>query len=394
MIHMEGITRRLEKVEEQKPRMIDFLRRMIQTPSLSGEEGPMADLVAREMEALGYEVDEDGMGNVIGRIKGGKGRMILFDGHLDHIQPGDPSSWKHAPYSAEVVDDLVYGRGTVDMKGALAAMIYGCASASIEGEVVLTCVVHEETNEGVATRAIIEERDLKPAGCVLGEPTDLKLSIGQRGRSVFRIVTKGATSHASMPELGTNAIYKMAPILEGIKEANKSLPSDPFLGSATMVVTTIDCRPGVGPIVPDYCEIQVDRRQVPQETLEGVLNEMRELAEGAEVELLVDEVNCYTGRSLKVSQYFPGWITDPHHWLVTEGQRALAVGLGDDPDIVGWRFSTNGVATAGELEIPTIGFGPGDPALAHQPDEHISITDVSRAARGFCTLTSELTRSP
>ena len=390
---MEGLTQRLEKVEEQRPRIIDFLRRMIQTPSLSGEEGPMADLVASEMEALGYDVDKDEMGNVIGRIKGGEGPMILFDGHLDHIQPGDLGSWSHAPYSAEVVDDLVYGRGTVDMKGALAAMIYGCALGSVEGEVVLTCVVHEETNEGVATKAIIKERGLQPAGCILGEPTDLKLSIGQRGRSVFRIITRGATSHASMPELGTNAIYKMAPILEGIKEANKSLPSDPFLGSGTMVVTTIDCRPGVGPIVPDYCEIQVDRRQVPQETLEGMLNEMRELAEGAEVELLVDEIKCYTGRSLKVSQYFPGWITDPHHWLVMDGQKALALGLGDDPDIVGWRFSTDGVATAGELGIPTIGFGPGDPTLAHQPDEYVSITDILRAARGFCSLTSELTRS-
>ncbi|MFB0558739.1 MAG: M20/M25/M40 family metallo-hydrolase, partial [Candidatus Bathyarchaeia archaeon] len=225
----------------------------------------------------------------------------------------------------------------------------------------------------------------------LGEPTDLQLSIGQRGRCVFRIVTRGATSHASMPELGRNALYEMTPIIDRIKQANERLPSHPFFGSGTMAVTSIACRPGAGPIVPDYCEIQVDRRLVPQENLDGVLEEMRELAKGGEVGLLADGLKCYTGYEEKVDQYFQGWITDREHWVVQESLKALEEVTGIRPDLIGWRFSTDGVATAGDLGIPTIGYGPGDPSLAHQPDEYIPIVDVEAAAKGYCALTYRLT---
>ena len=389
---MDELSSYLSKLEDSIPRMTEFLREAIRTPSLSGEEGDMAELVAKEMETLGFEVGIDGMGNVIARRGHGKGRTILFDAHLDHIQPGARESWTHEPYGAEVVDGILYGRATVDMKGALAAMIYGCSVPEVGGEVVLTCVVHEETNEGVATRNIIGERGLEPDTCVLGEPTDLQLSIGQRGRSVFRIVTRGATSHASMPELGRNALYEMTPIIDRIKAANESLPIDSFLGSGSMAVTTIACRPGAGPIVPDYCEIQVDRRLVPQETLDGVLGEMKLLAPGAEVELLVDRMRCYTGHEEEVDQYFQGWVTDRDHWSVREGLDALEVAMGKKPEIIGWRFSTDGIATAGEMGIPTIGFGPGDPSLAHQPDEHVALVDVEAAARGYCALVHRLAK--
>jgi putative selenium metabolism hydrolase len=387
---MGAIDQYLEVLEDNTPRMIEFLREIVRTPSLSGEERAVAELVAEEARGLGYEVDLDRMGNVVARRGAGDGRTILFDGHLDHIQPGDPENWSHEPYAAEVVDGMMYGRATVDMKGALASMIYGCAAPEVRGEIILSCVVHEETNEGAATRNVIKEGRLKLAACVLGEPTDLLLSLGQRGRCVLRVVTKGATSHASMPELGRNALYEMVPVIERIQEANEHLPRHPFLGSGTMAVTSITCRPGAGPIVPDYCEIQVDRRLVPQETLDGVLAEMRALAPGAEVELLEDEFVCYTGYKEKAKQYFQGWITDRDHWAVRESLKALEDGMGRRPGVTGWRFSTDGVATAGELSIPTVGFGPGDPSLAHQPDEHVALSDVVAAARGYCALAYRL----
>lgn len=387
---MDELDACIEVVDRNLPRMNEFLRSLVRIPSLSGEEEEIAEVVSDEVKDLGYEVDLDEMGNVIARRGGKHGRTILFDGHLDHIQPGAPESWSQPPYAAEVVDGVLYGRATVDMKGALAAMIYGCAAPELSGEVVLTLVVHEETNEGVATRKIVEEKGLEPDACVLGEPTDLNLSIGQRGRCVFSIVTRGVISHASMPELGKNALYRMTPIIDRLKEENQRLPVHPFLGPGSMAVTAITCKPGAGPIVPDYCEIQVDRRLVPQETLDGVFSEMKGYAPGAEVELLVDELRCYTGFETRVEQYFPGWITDRDHWSVIESLEALERGLGERPEIIGWRFSTDGVATAGDLGIPTIGFGPGDPALAHQPNEHIALADVASAARGYCALAYRL----
>jgi len=381
----------MKKLEGSEPRMFDFLTRLIRTPSLSGDEGRIAEIIAGEMEGLGYEVEVDEMGSILGRRGEEGGRSVLFDGHMDHVEPGARESWSHDPYAADVVDGVLYGRGSVDMKGALAAMIYGCAAPRTRGEAIVSCVVQEETNEGVATRKIIEDKGLKPDACVLGEPTDLALSIGQRGRCVFRVTTRGVTSHASMPELGRNALYEMTPIIERIRESNRDLPSDPFLGAGSMAVTGITCKPGAGPIIPDLCEILVDRRLVPQETLTGVLGELRALALEAEVELVEDEITCYTGYQGKVEQYFPGWITDRGHWAVGDGLRALEEALGERPEVVGWRFSTNGVATAGGLGIPTIGFGPGDPALAHQPNEHVALSDVVAAARGYCALAYRLT---
>jgi len=387
---MDELSNYLKDIEEKRDEIVGFLKKLVKTPSLSGEEEDLGNIIKEKLRELGYDVDVDEMGNVVARRGKGVGRTILFDGHLDHIQPGDLEGWHYDPYAAQVDEAILYGRGTVDMKAALAAMIYGCAAPDVQGEVVLAFVVHEETNEGIATKKIIEDRGLMIDACVLGEPTDLEFSVGQRGRCVFKIVTRGATSHASMPELGRNALYEMTPIIDKIKEACESLPSDPFLGQGSMAVTTISCRPGAGPIVPDYCEIQVDRRLVPQETLEGVLAEMEAMADGAEVELLVDDLVCYTGYATEVNQYFPGWITDRDHWSVVESLAALEEGLGRKLEIIGWRFSTDGIATSGQLGIPTVGFGPGDPTLAHQPNEHIALDDVVSAAKGYCALACRL----
>lgn len=388
---MGELDRYLRRLKNDEPRMLKFLRKLIQTPSLSGDERQIADLITTEMKDLGYEVEVDELGSVLGRRGGGGGRTILFDGHMDHIDAGSRESWSHDPYAAGVIDGILYGRGAVDMKGALAAMIYGCAVPRLRGEVAVSCVVHEETSEGVATMRLTEEKGLKPDACVLGEPTDLALSVGQRGRCVLRVSTRGVTSHASMPELGKNALYEMTPIIARIREMCRNLPRHPFLGAGSMAVTSISCSPGEGPIVPDYCEILVDRRLVPSETLSGILGDLRRLVREAEVELVEEEITFYTGRRSRVEQYFPGWITDRGHWVVEEALRALEEALGVRPEIIGWRFSTDGVATSAKLGIPTVGFGPGDPSLAHQPDERVSLSDIATAARGYCALAQLLT---
>jgi acetylornithine deacetylase/succinyl-diaminopimelate desuccinylase-like protein len=178
----------------------------------------------------------------------------------------------------------------------------------------------------------------------------------------------------------------MTPIIEAIKEVNIKLPDDPFLGKGTFAVTEISCEPGGGPIIPDKCAIVVDRRMIPSETLEGIMEDLKKIAKDGRVDLLVDEINCYTGYKTKVDQYFPGWIMDQSHWTVRKGVEAIETVLGERPDIIGWRFSTNGVATAGELGIPTIGFGPGDPSLAHQSNENINLKDVILSAECYSTL--------
>lgn len=380
----------LRFIEDNKENIIDFLARLIRTPSLSGKENEVADLIQDEMEELGYTVSRDEMGNIIAFIGADEKKTILFDAHMDHVDPGDTSRWRYPPYKAVIDDNVMFGRGTVDMKGALAAMVYGCADQDLAGRVMLTCVTHEETNEGVATEKILNDADQMPDACILGEPTDLKLSIGQRGRAVFRVTTNGATSHASMPELGENAIYLMNPIISEIKHLNENLSSDPFLGKGSIAVTEIRSQPRGGPIIPDKCELLVDRRTIPGEGLQELLEQIKDKAKGATVELLEDEITFYTGYKAKIEQYFPGWVTDENNWVVVNGKNAIEEAIGIEPELFGWRFSTNGVATAAVFGIPTIGFGPGDPSLAHQPNEHIDLDDLISASKGYSRLAHTL----
>ncbi len=376
-------------VFDERENIVKFLKKLIQTPSLSGEEKEIARVISDKMVELGYNVNIDAMGNVIGVI-GEEEPSILFDAHMDHITPGNLNNWRYPPYSGKIVNKEIYGRGSVDMKGALASLIYGCANSNSIRKKVVACVVHEETNEGVATRKIIEDYKGNISACVLGEPTNLKLSIGQRGRAVFSITTNGVTSHSSMPELGKNAIYMMNPIINKIKEMNKSLPNHPLMGSSSIAVTEISCEPGGGPIVPDKCTIYVDRRTIPGENLENIQQELKGISTNAEVTLLKDKIKCYTGYEEEVEQYFPSWILEKEHPLIKRCSTSMKKTLGSNPEIITWRFSTDGVATAGHFKIPTIGFGPGNPSLAHQPNEKIKLEDIFTAVQIYSHLASDI----
>lgn len=380
---------RSDWISSERKNIVNLLKQLLQTPSLSGEEKEVAGIIREKMMELGYEVYIDSMGNVIGVI-GEEEPSILFDAHMDHVTPGNLNNWRYSPYSGKIVKEEIYGRGSVDMKGALASLIFGCANSNSSRKKVVACVVHEETNEGVATKKIIEEYDGNINVCVLGEPTNLKLSIGQRGRAVFSITTRGLTSHSSMPELGRNAIYLMNPIINKIKEINLSLPTHPLMGSGSIAVTEITCEPGGGPIVPDKCTIYVDRRTIPGESLADVQQELEEISRDAEITLIKDQIKCYTGYEEEVEQYFPSWVLDREHPLVKICSDSIEKNFGEKPDIITWRFSTDGVATAGDFQIPTIGFGPGDPSLAHQPNEKIRLKDVFIAAHVYSVLSSNV----
>ena len=115
--------------------MIAFCQKLVQTPSLPGEEGDVAALIRAEMERLNYdEVWADEWGNVICLLRGqGEGRSLMFNGHMDHIDPGDPKVWPYPPYGGEIHDGRLWGRGASDMKGPLAAMIHAVGGSGPRG---------------------------------------------------------------------------------------------------------------------------------------------------------------------------------------------------------------------------------------------------------------------
>ncbi|MBA7684832.1 Succinyl-diaminopimelate desuccinylase [subsurface metagenome] len=213
-----------------------FAQRLVQTPSISGQEQEVAGLIVREMEKLAYdEVFTDDMGNVVGIIKGsGRGENIMFNGHMDHVDPGRLENWDYEPYGGTIAGDYLHGRGACDMKGAVASQVYAAVliknlGLAHRGDIIVTGVVQEEPAERLGMAHLCEvtfaQRGIKVDFVVSGEPSDLKLMLGHRGRVELEVTTTGHTSHGSTPWRGTNAVYKMLPVISKVQSLDATLPS-------------------------------------------------------------------------------------------------------------------------------------------------------------------------
>jgi putative selenium metabolism hydrolase len=380
--------------------MFQFLRRLIQTPSPSTQEGAVAALIASEMERLGFpQVRVDAMGNVIAHLGTGSGPTVLFDAHMDTVSADDAASWQHGPFAADVENQVLYGRGACDMKGAIAAMVYGArrlldAGLPRHGDLVLAMVVQEEPCEGLAIREAIEGQDLHPDYCVVGEATNLALARGHRGRLEAEITTHGQSCHASTPAAGRNAIYAAARVIVGIELYAQQLNHESVLGHGTVAVTQIDSLAASRNAVPHQCTLCVDRRLTDDETEAKVIAELKRLIshEGIGADLIVTDYQAtsYTGYPCRARQYFPSWLLPENHPLFTHCSQALEGIVGGRPRPIVWQFSTDGVYTAGTAGIPTIGFGPGEERYAHTIDDQIRLPDVAAAARGYAAIAAEL----
>ncbi len=377
--------------------LTQFLRDLVRTPSVSCHEQAVAARIADEMRAVGIQdVAIDRIGNVIARIRGaGRGPTLLFDGHMDTVGISDPSTWTHDPLGAEVEDGKLYGLGACDMKGSLAAMVYAAKllidrRVPLYGDVLLACVVQEEPCEGLGARVMIEEEGISPDWVVLCEPSNLHVTRGQRGRIELEVSTHGRTCHASQPEAGDNAIYNAVRVIFGVELLAGNLAHDRFLGSGTLAITHIESQAGSRNAVPDICRFIVDRRLTLGETEGRAITELQSIIarEGvrAEVGVTYYEATSYNGYVSRVRNVFPAWVTEESHPLVQAAVQAVRDELGVRPKIGKWAFSTDGVYTAGVAGIPTVGLGPGDDRLAHTADEHITLDQVSAAARAYARL--------
>jgi len=367
-------------------RLVAFLQALVRTPSLAGEEQQVIAVAAAEMRALGFdEVAVDEAGNLVGSVLGSQpGPTLLFDAHCDTVgvAPGVP--WRHDPFGAALVDGRMIGRGTSDMKGALAAMVHAAAAvdrARLAGRVVISASVQEEVMEGGALRVVMDR--LQPDFVVIGESTDLNVSRGGRGRAEIHLEAIGQPAHSSTPHLGVNAVHRMLPAVQAIQ--GLELGSDPLLGDAIMVLTDIISEPYPAySVLPSRCRVTYDRRLLVGETAEGVLAQVKALPglESIGVTIAQGEHVTYTGVTLRGPKFFPAWQIAPEHPLVVRALAGLqATGL--DPQLTAYRFCTNAAYSAGIAGVPTIGFGPSSESQAHIIDESIALEQLFAAARGY-----------
>jgi putative selenium metabolism hydrolase len=375
-----------------------FLRDLVQTPSPSSQESSVAQRIMAEMMNLGLrDVHADRAGSVVGQVGAGQGPLLMFNSHMDTVRVSTSDAWKHAPFGAEIDRGVLYGLGACDSKGSLAAMLYGAKllrDVALKGDVVLAFAVQVETCEGVGVQVLIEEEGVCPDWVVVGQPTDLNVSRGQRGRLEMRLVTHGCSAHAACPNLGSNAIYAAARLVFGLELLAGQLGNDNFLGPGTLAVTSICSNASSRTVIPDRCELIVDRRLTLGENEIMAVSEVQRIIarEGieAQVEVAECEITTYTGYTRHKRASYPAWVMTEDHPLVVTAAQAIRGQTRRRPRVGRWDFSSDGVYTAGVAGIPTIGIGPGDPRCAHAADEHVRLDDVCTAAEIYARLAVEL----
>jgi len=386
----ELIAARAKAYEKQ---IVEFLRDLIAIPAESGQEGPVVERVRREMEAAGFdEVRIDPMGNILGRIGSGR-KVIMMDSHLDTVGVGDPQEWAFDPYRGKVEEGCVWGRGAADQRAGIACLVYAgriIQELRLAGDYTFYAVgsVQEEDCDGLPWLYILREDGIRPDCVVITESTNLQVYRGHRGRMEIEVRLRGVSCHASAPERGDNAVYKMARLVGEIEKLNERLARDPFLGKGTVTVTEIR---SVSPslcAVPAACAIHLDRRLTTGETKESAVAEIRALAGAAEAEVAVPEYSrpSYTGLVYPMEKYFPTWVLPEDHVLVRAGVATGREIFGKAPAVDKWIFSTNGVATMGIMGVPTIGFGPGREDVAHTARERVPIDHLVAATQFYAAF--------
>ncbi|HNX49926.1 MAG TPA: YgeY family selenium metabolism-linked hydrolase [Thermoanaerobaculaceae bacterium] len=373
--------------------IVRFLRDLIAIPAESGKEQARCERVKAEYEKLGFDrVFFDTLGSVVA-VHGDGPFTVMLDGHIDCVGVGDPAAWAHDPFKGKLEDGKVWGRGAVDELPGIVCAAYGTKILKDRGwpaglKVVLVASVMEEDCDGLPLMHLIEKEGIRPDMVVLGEPTNLDVYRGHRGRMEIEVVTKGRSAHGAHCERGVNAIYKMSPVVKDIEALNPRLKHDAFLGKGTVTVSFIDCKTPSLNAVPDECRIVLDRRLTVGETPDSALAEIRALPSIGDATVRVLPYDATSWRGLRAAQdkTYPTWVLPEPHPLVQGVAAAAEAVLGRRPAISRWTFSTNGVATAGRLGIPTVGFAPGREELSHTTDEWVAVTDLIQAAAVYSLI--------
>jgi len=396
VISQEKIQQVNQKVEAQRENIIQFMRDICAIPSMDSQLAAVGTRIADEMKKFKFdEVRFDKMGNILGRIGSGK-KVMVFDSHIDTVGIGDPTAWQWDPFKGKIENGILYARGACDEKCSTPGMIYGMAIARdlglLDGWTIYYFGNMEEWCDGIAPNTFVEvDPKVKPDFVVIGEPTKMNVYRGHKGRIELKVTAKGKSAHAASNQLGDNAIYKLLPVIAGIRDLEPKLGDHDFLGHGKITVSDMEVKTPSINAVPDEAVIYIDRRMTFGETKEAAIAQVQALIpekdrESVKVEELFYDEPSYTGFVFPVDKYFPAWALEENHPLVQAGQNARqAIGLPDSPSGK-WEFSTNGIYWAGKASIPSIGFGPGDEKFAHTVNDCVPLDEVVKATGFYAVL--------
>jgi acetylornithine deacetylase/succinyl-diaminopimelate desuccinylase family protein len=375
--------------EIHRAEVTELLRRLVQIPTINppGDVTAAVDACVHVLQAAGFSCRtvqiEESKPNLIAELADGDGPTLCFNAHLDVVPVGERSAWSHDPFAGELVDGRMFGRGVLDDKASVVAQIMaGVALARsavpLNGRLAINQVADEEIGGPAGAALIVHGRHIVPDYVIVGEPTGNRVCLGERGGGLVRIEVHGRTAHGALPWEGANAVEGMAAVIAAFRtELWPRLQSrtHPYFHHSSASVNKIEG--GVKDnVVPDYCAIAIDRRFIPNEDPEVQLAEMRSIAESA--------VAAIPGLSVTVR--FDGEVNwarmSPESSPLAQAMLGANRELGLSTGPTGFSMATDGrfFAAAG---YPAIIYGPGDPTVAHIPDEWVDIEDVLQATRAY-----------
>jgi succinyl-diaminopimelate desuccinylase len=307
--------------------------------------------------------------------------VLIVNGHLD-VVPVHREAWTHDPFDPRVVGGRLYGRGTADMKGGIAAAV--CALDALEAagvvpgcDLVFHLVADEERGGRHGTQALLELGLIRGDACLVPEPTDLALCVAERGLLQARVHVAGRPWHGSRPAEGVSAIEHAARLVLALHAADFGGSDHPLLGRPSANVGTIEGGSALN-TVAEHCVLGVDRRLLPGATEESTLAELEARIASAGVEGLRYRIEVDTFG--EASEMPAG---DP--W-VKQVSAAVAATTGHTPEVIGMTFTTDARFVRNQAGIPTVVCGPGAIEQAHGDDEFVEVDRLVDAAAAFAEL--------
>lgn len=372
---------------------VKMTQKMVQTPSVSGNEGEMAALTANYMRELAFDsVTVDEAGNVIGCIRGNGGdNAIMFNCHLDTVAPSS-SAWRYDPYAGTVAEGRIWGLGASDTKGAFACQLVAAAALKKAGlvppgDVYVVGVIHEET---AGFGSIHLAQKLAPAIVVLGEATNNEINIGHRGRCQFDITFHGKSVHASLPALGSNPHFAAARLIMALE--NMKMKADPMFGTTSLVPTLYTTDQTSSNVTPGKVELSLDCRNIPGDLETSLLQRLRALVDTcltpgvtADIEIKMRDLVCYNSFKGRAPAGEPSFVTDPADPDVVKAQAILQQAFGREVKVGMCGFATDG----GHFRAKgskVIVFAPSEERHCHTVEDSISIDNMREAILGNMAL--------
>jgi acetylornithine deacetylase/succinyl-diaminopimelate desuccinylase family protein len=379
-----------EKVETEpmlvnEQNLIDDLSAMVRIPSLNSfghpdPQNPAEEAMAQFFEARLKELDldvstavvADGRRNVWGRLKGsGGGPTLMLAGHMDTVGVAGYAE----PFEPTFQDGCIHGRGSCDMKAGLAAYlevarIILARDLPLKGDLIIAGVVDEE--DAMIGSKHFGEKGPKVDYAIVAEPSKLAISTAHRGQVCLTIRTLGVSTHSSVPQNGINAIYHMSAAIQALQDYANQLTTrdaDPLCGKPTFSVGAIKGGENASS-VPDFCEIEVDRRTVPGESYESILAELNEILTG-----VAANIPDFKYEISSPALYCPPLKTDMASPIVGAISSAVKSALGQDPTYMTFPGSTD----APNFGCPTVICGAGDLAQCHSINEYVPVAEIKAA---------------